>query len=148
MRVRVGLFCLALSLCGGAASADIAADCSQGMNDELRIAACTEVIQRRNQPPDGLARAYRSCGTAFLEIGSQDQDIADFTEALSREITRSPLPAAPKPSSPRAISMGPLPIIAGQLPTLARPCGSSPATSSPSIIAVLRTGRRRTRRGH
>jgi|GEM_PF-2422471 hypothetical protein len=44
MRVRVGLFCLALSLCGGAASADIAADCSQGMNDELRIAACTEVI--------------------------------------------------------------------------------------------------------
>jgi tetratricopeptide (TPR) repeat protein len=82
MVARTAVLCLVLSLGGSAVLADTAADCSQGTNAELRIEACTELVQRRDQPPDERARAYKNRGSAYAEIGNQDQAIADFTDAI------------------------------------------------------------------
>ena len=85
MLVRVGVCWLAFSLgvlTGSAALADAATDCVQGASPELRIEACTAIIKARDQPPDELARAYRNRGSAYSEIGHDEQAIADFTEAV------------------------------------------------------------------
>jgi tetratricopeptide (TPR) repeat protein len=83
MVVRVAILCLVLMLGGGAALADTAADCSQSEDPDLRIEACTQLVQRSDQPPDELARAYKNRGSAYAEIGNQDQAIADFTQAIA-----------------------------------------------------------------
>lgn len=82
MSVRAVAFCLALFIGWTGVLADTIADCSQGIDNELRIEACTEVIERLDKPPDELARAYRNRGSAYSVIGSQEKAIADFTEAI------------------------------------------------------------------
>jgi len=83
MVVRAALLCLALVLGGSAAIADAAADCTQGEDALQRIAACTELITAHTQPPDDLARSYKSRGSAYAGIGKPDDAIADFTQAIA-----------------------------------------------------------------
>jgi tetratricopeptide (TPR) repeat protein len=80
--VRVVVLCLAFSLAAGAARADTADDCAEGETAQLRIAACTSLIDSHTQPTEDAARAYKSRGGAYAEIGKQDEAIADFTAAI------------------------------------------------------------------
>ena len=54
--MRAAVLCLVLSLGGSGALADAAGDCDQSEDAELRIEACTQLVQRSDQPPDELAR--------------------------------------------------------------------------------------------
>jgi tetratricopeptide (TPR) repeat protein len=81
--MRAVVLCLVLLLGESAAMADAASDCDQGEDAELRIEACTQLVQRSDQAPDELARAYKNRGSANAEIGRQDEAIADFTQAIS-----------------------------------------------------------------
>jgi tetratricopeptide (TPR) repeat protein len=81
--MRAAVLCLVLSLGGRGALADAAGDCDQSEDAELRIEACTQLVQRSDQPPDELARAFKNRGSANAEIGRQDEAIADFTQAIA-----------------------------------------------------------------
>lgn len=80
--MRVAVLCLALSLAANAALADRVDDCTVGEDAQLRIAACTSLIERLDRPPEDAARAYKNRGGAYAEIGKHDKAIADFTAAL------------------------------------------------------------------
>lgn len=66
----------------GLAAADRLGDCRQDPRAEVRVAACTEVIQADNASPDEKASAFVSRGMARTDAGAFRSAITDFTEAI------------------------------------------------------------------
>src|SRR5262245_14192945 len=65
-------------LVSGAALADDRSDCLNGIDHELRIKGCSEVIQRN--PRDAVA--YHNRGEAYSLKGDIDHAISDYTKAI------------------------------------------------------------------
>ena len=82
MRIGLGVFGLVLLLGAPLALADAAEDCNQPMDPELRLEACSRLLEDGRQSAEDLARTYRNRGGAFLALGRDQQAIADFTESI------------------------------------------------------------------
>jgi len=76
------LTAVAVSIGAGTALADPAADCSQGRNPQIRMQACSEIIDRPGYSTDVKAMAYRSRGNARTDAGAHEKAIADYGEAI------------------------------------------------------------------
>ncbi len=68
-----------------AAAADAVSDCSTGRNAQIRMRACTEVIDGPGYGVEEKVRALRSRGTARTDAGANRQAITDFSEAIRLE---------------------------------------------------------------
>ena len=79
---RLAIAWVALSLGTGAAVADPLSDCGQGRSSDVRMRACTEVINGAAYGPDQKAIAYRNRGNARADAGSSAQAVADLSEAI------------------------------------------------------------------
>ncbi len=66
-----------------AAGGDSSTDCGQGKPIEVRIRACSEIIDAKPAPADPRAEAYRIRAAAYSEKAAHKQAIADFTEAIN-----------------------------------------------------------------
>ena len=67
-----------ITVSSAAAWADDKGDCRNNKNDDVRIAACSVLIQR--DPKDALAYHHR--GLAYQVKGNWDGAIADYTKAI------------------------------------------------------------------
>jgi tetratricopeptide (TPR) repeat protein len=84
-----GIFLLSL-LFAGVASATAAPqpaanpcfNTGAGTSADVRIDACTSVIQSGALPPDSLAVAHQNRGTAYLNKGDFDRAIQDYDQAI------------------------------------------------------------------
>ena len=82
MNKRIATAGLVLSIGAGTALADAPADCTQGRNPEIRMRACSEVIEGPSYAVDVKALAYRNRGNARADAGAHEKAIADFAEAI------------------------------------------------------------------
>jgi tetratricopeptide (TPR) repeat protein len=82
MKKRIALAAFALSLGAGPTLADPPADCNQGRNPEIRMRACSEVIDGFGYGVEVKALAYRNRGNARADAGAHERAIADFAEAI------------------------------------------------------------------
>jgi tetratricopeptide (TPR) repeat protein len=76
--LRVTVFCGALLLAVGSASAGLYEDCDQGKDPDLSIRSCSTLIKKN--PRDG--DAYASRGIAYYTKGEYDRAIADYTRSI------------------------------------------------------------------
>ena len=81
MRIGLGVFGLVLLLGPAPALADAAEDCNQPMDPELRLEACSRLLEDGRQSAEDLARTYRNCGGAFLALG-RDPSHCRFHESI------------------------------------------------------------------
>lgn len=81
-RGRILTLALAVAACGGAAFADIAGDCRQSRRSDLKMQACSAIIDNLNTPAEDRAAALRHRGDARNDAGAFKDAIADFSEAL------------------------------------------------------------------
>ena len=96
MLARLSLGTIALCLGAGAAIADPLADCSRGRNADVRLRACSEVIEGTAYGSDEKALAYRNRGNARADAG-----------AGCRPLPTSARPSGFAPTMPRAMPAGP-----------------------------------------
>jgi len=83
---RTFLIVLVISLWATGARADRYADCQQVTDLDLKIRACTKIIDRGKQEPRVLrASAYLARGVAYSRRGDADRANADFTKAIALE---------------------------------------------------------------
>ena len=78
----LGAAAAGLLLAATSASADRLADCKESRNGEVRIAACSEIIDAKTTAPNVRAEAYQARAAAHAERAATKQAIADYTEAL------------------------------------------------------------------
>lgn len=82
------LYLLALTFLAGPAAADTRADCEQESNNELRIAACSKMIENRSQYKANqagrrnLAISYVNRAVAYARTRQLDLAITDASEAI------------------------------------------------------------------
>ena len=84
-------------LCGGRALAATEEDrrtCATEHNADLRIGACTRVIEDQGTAPTVRMMAYRDRGVAYSNKGLQELAIADLDEALKIDANDSAALAA------------------------------------------------------
>ena len=110
------------------ANADDWTDCKLSV-PERRIAACTRIINRRDEGPTSIALAYTYRGNAYRSREDNERAIADFTKAIeldptTRHITRVSY------TRPRMSRTWPSPRIQRQY-------GSIPATRSPTTAVAI-----------
>jgi tetratricopeptide (TPR) repeat protein len=84
MIARFGFMASALWLGATVALAAAPADCVQSRSPELKIPACTAVIESADFDGQQKALAYRNRANARLSAGAFEQAIADFSAAISR----------------------------------------------------------------
>jgi len=82
--IRAFMVCLGVLLFAIDAKAGTAEDCTQDVNQELRIKACTQFILENPQHAK-LALAYAFRGAAYSASGDTVHALADFNEALKRK---------------------------------------------------------------
>lgn len=71
-----------LALAAGSARADVLSDCQESKNGEVRISACSQIIDNQSTPAPVRADAYRARAGAYGERAAYAQAIADYTAAL------------------------------------------------------------------
>jgi tetratricopeptide (TPR) repeat protein len=79
---KMTLAAAGLALASAAANADRLSDCKQRTVGEVRIAACSEVIELKTTPPEALAEAYRIRADAYSERAHHKEAVADYTQAI------------------------------------------------------------------
>jgi tetratricopeptide (TPR) repeat protein len=79
-----------LALAATNASADVQSDCRENRNGELRIRACSQLIDAGTATSSQRAEAYRSRAAAYAERASTREAIADYSEALRLKADDSP----------------------------------------------------------
>lgn len=78
----VAALLLLVAAAAGPASADPPLDCTRNTDAQIRLAACTTIIDGPAYSPEQKAAAYRGRAAARLDAGAVDQAIADFTQAV------------------------------------------------------------------
>jgi tetratricopeptide (TPR) repeat protein len=74
-----------LALAAVTARADVLSDCQAGKSGEVRIAACSQIIDNQSTPAAVRADAYRARAGAYAERAAYKDAIADYTQALGLE---------------------------------------------------------------
>jgi tetratricopeptide (TPR) repeat protein len=64
------------------AAADALADCNQARSLDLKLRACTEIIDGKSATQSEVAQAYRQRAAARAEAGAFERALADFHEAV------------------------------------------------------------------
>jgi tetratricopeptide (TPR) repeat protein len=72
-----------LVLAAGSARADTLSDCQESKSGEVRISACSQIIDNASTPTPVRVDAYRARAEAYAERAAYGQAIADYTAALS-----------------------------------------------------------------
>src|SRR4029077_14037182 len=75
------LFCFAMLVVAGPATADDALRCSREAGD-VAIAACTRAINSGAGRSSTKSISYENRGNAYHDKGDMDRAIADYTEAI------------------------------------------------------------------
>ena len=65
------------------AKADNTRDCRSGKTPQIRINACTKLIDTISKPSMELAQLYRNRASAYAEIRKEQNAVVDFTAAIS-----------------------------------------------------------------
>lgn len=84
-RARSAVLVLSLVVCGGSALADIASDCRQNRRSDLKMQACSAIVDNPATTAGDRATALRHRGDARNDAGAYKDAIADFSEALRIE---------------------------------------------------------------
>ena len=80
---------LGLALAAVVASAAVAADACFDKTGDAAIAACTRQINSGEVKGSGLAGLYNARAIEYRQKGIYDKAIADYTEAMKRDRTRT-----------------------------------------------------------
>ncbi len=81
-RARVSILAFSLVACASAAIADIAADCRQSRRADLKVQACSAIIDNPTTAAGDRAVALRHRADARNDAGAYKDAIADFSETL------------------------------------------------------------------
>jgi tetratricopeptide (TPR) repeat protein len=81
-RLAIGAAAAGLMLGAGVAQADRLTDCKEARVGEVRIAACSEVIDAAATAPAARLEAYRARAAAYAERAAHKEAISDYSEAL------------------------------------------------------------------
>jgi tetratricopeptide (TPR) repeat protein len=87
---RFGFIATALWLSATAVFADRMADCAQSRSAELKIGACTDIIQSGDMDAGMRALAYRNRANGRLWAGAFEQAIADYSAAIKLNAQNAP----------------------------------------------------------
>lgn len=78
----VTLAAIALGMGATAARADMIGDCNQSRDSQMRIYACTEIVDGTAYSDEQKATAYRNRAQSRADAGAAEQAIADFSNAI------------------------------------------------------------------
>lgn len=81
MRRSLIAACILAATCQ-VAFADVIAECNQVLPSEVRVLACTKIIEGPSFGPNEKAIAYESRGKAHIDAGALRSALADFNEAV------------------------------------------------------------------
>jgi tetratricopeptide (TPR) repeat protein len=81
MRRSLIAACILAATCR-VAFADVIAECNQVLPSEVRVLACTKIIEGPSFGPNEKAIAYESRGKAHIDAGALRSALADFNEAV------------------------------------------------------------------
>ncbi len=82
LMARLALAAAALALGCSAAEADRLSDCKQSRIGEVRIKACSELIDAKTTTPAARIEAYRARADAYAERAANKEAIADYSQVL------------------------------------------------------------------
>ncbi len=83
VKVMMAAAAAGLMLAVGPARADVLSDCQESKNGEVRLRACTQIIDNQSTPAPLRTDAYRARAEAYADRAAHREAIADYTQAIT-----------------------------------------------------------------